>query len=425
MTEHKDNSSLPLFLAITAAVIFSVAGGWFLLDNQETIPLEPIGIPVIWPQVSAIEEISDSDQSVTDPHADLRKARLAADADVLAYPTGQSALHFYGRVLGAEPDHAVARAEFDAVLTRIAQQVSGQLAARNYDDAYRLASLVAIQEPGHPLVHDTQQTLNDYAGTLVEQAIQHAQDGNDDKSEAVLAMAAALPGRNIEYFSALRDSISEIQQSRTAAEQSRLQRAQQIAASTRAAWLAKFRGAIASGRLISPSGDSARDYLTAEGMPGDQIDQLTNELVTALVASCEDNINSNRLSDAEALLNAANELGTDEARRASLRKSLETAFVEAEASRIRTLKELVHLNIVPARYPQRAEERGTSGWVEVMFTVTPTGETANIEVSQGEPQAVFDKSAIKAVAQWTFRPLEFRGQLISQRATARLVYRLE
>jgi len=429
MTEQKDNSSLPLFLVLTTVVVVIVAGGWFLLDQQETTPSEPGDVSEVTaetpPQASAVAEIAAMDKPKTDLEAELRKARLAADADILAFPANQSALHFYGRVLSAEPHHAVAKAEFDAVLARIALQVAELLAARNYDSAFRIASLVAKQEPGHQLVQDVQQNLNDSAGALVEQAIQHAQSGNDADAESALAAAAALPGRNPEYFSALRDSITEIQQSRIATEQNQLQEAQQAAANAEAAWLAQFRNAIASGRLISPPGDNARDYLSAEEVPEGQIDQLKSELVAAIIDSCQDNIELNRLSEAEALLTAANELDEDEARVAELQASVETAFVEAEENRIRTLNELVRRKTVPARYPQRAQRLGYSGWVEVVFTVTPTGETADIEVSQAEPESMFNRSAIDAVSQWTFVPLEFRGQLISQRAIARLAFQLE
>ena len=429
MTGQNDNSSLPLFLVLTTVVVVIVAGGWFLLDQQEATAVAPIDLPEVsaetTPQPAAFGEFPRKEQPRTDLDAELRKARLAADAEILAFPADQSALYFYGRVLSAEPHHAVARAEFDAVLSRIALQVAELLAARNYDNAHSLASLVAKQEPGHQLVQDVQQALNDSAGAMVEQAIQHAQSGNDEDAEAVLAAAAALPGRNPEYFSALRDSITEIQQSRIVAERSKQQEAQQAAVSAEAAWLAKFRNAIASGRLISPPGENARDYLTDEEAPVGQIDQLTTELATAIVASCQDHIEMNRLPDAEKLLFAANELDEDQARMAGLRHLLETAFVEAEENRLRTLKELVQLKTVPARYPQRAQRLGHSGWVEVVFTVTPTGETADIEVSRAEPESVFNRSAIDAVSQWTFVPLEFRGQLISQRATARLAYQLE
>ena len=425
MTEQNDNSSLPLFLAITAVVIVTVAGGWFLLGKQQAIPIEPTEIPDLLPEPLANEDASVRGESTADFDTELRKARLAADADILAFPPEQSALFFYGRALAVEPEHPIAKAEFAAVLTRLSQVVSGHMLAQEFDDAFRLASLVARRAPGHPLVHETQQSLNEHADRLIEQAIQHAQAGNDEQVEAVVSLAERLPGRNKEYFSALRDSISEIQQSRIIAEQSRVQSAQQATASAEAAWLARFRGAIASGRLISPPGDSARDYLAADDAPADQIGQLQDELATAVVASCQDNIFANRLSDAESLLNAANELGNEKARMAGLRTALETAFVEAETSKVRMLAELVRLKIVPPRYPRRAQERGVDGWVEVMFTVTPTGETADIEVSRAEPETMFDDAAIDAVAQWTFQPLEFRGQLISQRVATRIGFRLE
>ena len=73
----------------------------------------------------------------------------------------------------------------------------------------------------------------------------------------------------------------------------------------------------------------------------------------------------------------------------------------------------------------RAEERGVNGWVEILFTVTPTGETTDIEVAQAELASLFDASAKAAVARRTFQPFEFRGQIISQRAGVRLTYRLE
>ncbi len=424
MKERTDNSSLPILLAITAAVILSVAGGWFLLQQDESAAIEPGDIPLANPQVSTPEE-TENDASIPDLDAELRKARLAADADILAYPTEQSALHFYGRFLAAEPEHPVAAAEFDAVLTRISQVVSSHLIAQEFDDAYNLAVLVARQRPDHPLVHQTQQTLNDFAGQLVEQAIQHAQDGNDENAATVLATAEALPGRNAEYFSAVRDSVSEIQQSRRAAEEDRTQRIRQAAADARTAWLEKFRGAIEAGRLIAPAGNSARDYLASPDAPDDQKDQLTDELMTALVSSCQSSIDSNQLPVAEAMLNAADELGDDEADLVKLRDSLESAFVETESSKVVRFEDLVRLKTVRPNYPRRAEARGVSGWVEVLFTVTPTGETADIEVSRAEPQTVFDESAIKAVTQWKFQPREFRGQLISQRATARLAFRLE
>ena len=144
-----------------------------------------------------------------DDNAELRKARLAADADILVFPEDQSALHYYGRVLSADPENEVANAELGTVLTRVAQTVTQHLEAEEFDQAYAIAALVAQQEPEHSLVRDTQQVLDARTEELVAEAIQHAQDGNDARAVEVLAAAEALPGRNPGYFVAVRESMAE------------------------------------------------------------------------------------------------------------------------------------------------------------------------------------------------------------------------
>jgi hypothetical protein len=38
MTDAKDNSSLPLLLSISGAVLLVAVGGWFFLDQEEPVP---------------------------------------------------------------------------------------------------------------------------------------------------------------------------------------------------------------------------------------------------------------------------------------------------------------------------------------------------------------------------------------------------
>ena len=114
-----------------------------------------------------------------------------------------------------------------------------------------------------------------------------------------------------------------------------------------------------------------------------------------------------------------------EATAADLRESLEQAHIEAESSRLIPVNELVYTKNVAARYPRTALNRGVSGWVEVIFTVTPSGETTDIEISNAEPEQVFNKAVIDAVSQWEFEPRMFRGQSINQRTVARLVFELQ
>ena len=152
---------------------------------------------------------------------------------------------------------------------------------------------------------------------------------------------------------------------------------------------------------------------------------MQGELLQALIAGCEADLESKRLVDAESKLEAALELSGDEPALAELSAALESAIVQAQSDTVLPVQELTPLEIIPARYPLTARRRDITGWVEVQFTVTPTGQTADVEVARAEPEIVFDRSAVEAVEQWLFEPKEFRGQVISQRAVARLVFRLE
>ena len=52
-------------------------------------------------------------------------------------------------------------------------------------------------------------------------------------------------------------------------------------------------------------------------------------------------------------------------------------------------------------------------------------QTSDIVVTDADPKKVFDKAAVEAVDQWVFEPVVYRGQVISQRAGARLVFSIQ
>ncbi|MDH3750031.1 MAG: energy transducer TonB [Gammaproteobacteria bacterium] len=451
MSEPQDNSSLPILLTISAAVLLTVVAGWYLLDDDFSVTT---GVPgpaadnstVAAPNGSAeselIEPVAGDEQRAESAvealveeakiepaaarlDANLRKARMAAEADLLAYPAGQSALFYYDQILEIDPDHAIARAELETVLGKIAHTVSAHMAAKEYADAHALAVLVARRHPGHELVQEVAQELDRLTGEYVEQAMQYAQDGNEDEVTTALAAAEELPGRNPEYFSALRESIDSIQNSRITAEQNRKERARLANVQASTAWVEKVRSAIVAGRLVAPAGDSAVEYLAERDSPKDQKEELTKELIDALMAECAAKISLGGLNEAERLLIAATELVGDTPDIQALRNDLESAFVATESAKFLALAEFVRLNVVPARYPSSASRRNLTGWVEIAFTVTSSGETADIEVRHADPAKVFNNAAIKAVEQWKFEPRVFRGQTISQRTGAKLVFDIQ
>ncbi len=436
MKEVKDNSSLPLLLSITGAVLAVAVGGWFLLNQDASDAPTPEAVaeaPAEEAAPAADNDVADNtetaaeaiDEALIDIDAELRKARLAADADILIFPATQSALYYYGRVLQADPEHAIANAELDAALAQVARTVADHLEAEEFGNAYEIATLVARRRPEHALVLETQQTLDDFTEQLVAEAIQHAQDGNDQQAADAFATAEALPGRNPDYFTAIRSSMDDIREVRQAAEADRAQRARLADDDARAAWAAIIRKAIADGNLISPAGASARDLLAEQNSWAEERTALTAETVTALIAAAQELIDASNPAEAEVLMTAAVELGGDADEFDALRAALENAYIELESNRIASMSELVRVKAVPPRYPRRAQEREVSGWVDVYFTITPSGETADILVNRSEPQSVFDRAAVEAVEKWAFEPVEYRGQVIAQRAGTRVVFRLE
>lgn len=443
MTDVKDNSSLPLLLTITGAVMVVVVGGWFLLGQQTRAPEAPdaeapanasTSIEAVAPEASAADAVqatraekraNNVGEAATNLDAELRKARLAADAEIFVFPASQSALYYYGRVLRADPQHAVAAAELDAVLARVSITVSEQLDNEEYEPAYEIAVLVARQVPEHELVVEVQRVLDEYTEQLVRQAIQSAQAGDDNDAVELLATVESLPGRNPEYIAAVRDSINEIRDVRVAAENDRAQRARLADGEAKVAWLQQTRAAIEEGNLVTPAGASARDLLAEQNSWVSEREQLEGEFLTALLGAAQAQMDAGELESAESLLDVAAEMNGEANGLTDARAALEEAFIAAQSNRIVSTKQLVNVTTVPPRYPRRASDRAISGWVIVEFTVTTEGTTGDIEIQQSEPERIFNKAAIDAVEQWVFKPVIYRGRTINQRAAARLNFNIE
>lgn len=66
------------------------------------------------------------------------------------------------------------------------------------------------------------------------------------------------------------------------------------------------------------------------------------------------------------------------------------------------------IKIAP-QYPTTAAAKGIEGYVDVMFDVTELGSTDNIRIIGYVPSTVFNKSVIKAVKGWKYKPNEVDG----------------
>lgn len=64
---------------------------------------------------------------------------------------------------------------------------------------------------------------------------------------------------------------------------------------------------------------------------------------------------------------------------------------------------LPFVKVAPA-YPSNAAMKGIEGYVDVLFDVTEMGTTTNIRVVGFSPSTIFNKSVIKSIKGWKYKP---------------------
>lgn len=77
--------------------------------------------------------------------------------------------------------------------------------------------------------------------------------------------------------------------------------------------------------------------------------------------------------------------------------------------------EIRPIRMDPPEYPARAMRQRQEGSVTLEFTITEEGSTDDITVVSANPPRLFDRAAIRAVADWKFEPAKFNGVPRAQR----------
>ncbi|MGH8076560.1 MAG: energy transducer TonB, partial [Lysobacter sp.] len=96
-----------------------------------------------------------------------------------------------------------------------------------------------------------------------------------------------------------------------------------------------------------------------------------------------------------------------EQRAAAQRAAAATPPVAAATTPARTASsELRALSTPSPRFPPEALRSGTSGEVQVEFTVGTDGSVSAVRVVRANPARVFDREAINAVRRWRFQPVD-------------------
>lgn len=80
----------------------------------------------------------------------------------------------------------------------------------------------------------------------------------------------------------------------------------------------------------------------------------------------------------------------------------------------------------PAEYPRRALRRNVEGSVVVSFTVTKTGDVADVQVVEADPEGYFEEAVIDAVEKYKFQPRIVNGNPVETKGISRrVVFKLQ
>jgi TonB family protein len=125
-------------------------------------------------------------------------------------------------------------------------------------------------------------------------------------------------------------------------------------------------------------------------------------------------------------MSEAREGGADEAGTAALERDIIAAQNNAQrADDIVKASQLMQTRYVDPVYPKSARERGTEGWVDLIFTVRTDGSIAEVKITAAEPVSVFEQAAMSAVRRWRYQPVQRDGRAVEQRARVRLRFTIE
>jgi protein TonB len=87
-------------------------------------------------------------------------------------------------------------------------------------------------------------------------------------------------------------------------------------------------------------------------------------------------------------------------------------------------RDVIPLVRIAPDYPPRALSRGLEGWVQVQFTITPTGTVKDAIVVNAEPKNIFDDAALKAIARWRYNP-RVEGGVAVERVGVQTIIRFQ
>ena len=401
-TKPKSNQG-DLLLWIAGGAIAAVGTAWLVITQpwkgggEEPEPTLALAIapsaatsPVLTAEAEAVaDDAAAAPEALDNP---LRMAQLAYDAGMLIEPDEYSAWTLFSRVLKEEPGNAEAREGLTKVADDLVQRGETALDQGRFDDARAAVERIRAVLPAH--------------------------EGAKSLAQKIFPEAAAInPSRPAMPLP--EPEVPRVARVETPAPTPPKPQVDPVVEAS-----AAFDKALAEGRLLTPTEQSAKHYVSVLNRLN--VDHaLTKGARTALsleflsraaqsIEALDPEAAGIWIDEAEALLGAADE----SVRKA--RSALTEQLIAMESAKPVPASALKLATYVAPTYPARASERNLEGWVDIEFTVGTDGKTRNIVVTDASHETIFRREATEAISKWQFEPRIFMGRAIEQTSFTRI-----
>jgi TonB family protein len=475
-------------LAAIGAIVIAGSGiAFWLFGGTDDIP--PDGSPAVAeeraPMLEAPLGYGSGETTATEaaesyagksPEELLDAARLALEEGRIYAPAGSSAVELYSAAADARPEDQQVAAELGAAIDRALGMAETALLESRADDAAAALDSVELVDPANERLPFLQAQLGQMQlRDAIEQARAAIREARFEDAAAALAAARMLGLPDAAEIAAVEVELAEARSEQKVEEllalaATRLEQDSLVApandnaryyyqlalsaepgnpAATQglqalASKLAlKARSEIDAGRF-----DRAGDILDEAQRLDPDSSELAN--AAAALADAREQLAAERRAEREraAARQQAAERAAEAEQRAAEAEQRAAAAQDpqpadtrnspapgaaaeaAEDSAVDTtgmvaISDLTRTRYVAPKYPRAAERRSLSGWVDVVFTVTADGTTADVEVRNSEPDDIFVNAALRAVERWEFEPVLENGVPVEKQTGVRLMFALE
>lgn len=425
-----------VMIIIGAVLVLGVGGAWWWLGDEDELPVE--AVPITRPTATTnferlpavvspvTEEAEEPPQSNLD--ALLDRARMATDAGLYTEPGGVSALDYYLAALDEDPLHPEAIAGVDTILVSVFDDARTAINNGRTDDAIATISWVKEFRPNNANIIELEAMLVEAQSARVQQVTQMISRGDFAAAESRLETLAQDRYANTAAIADAGEQLAAAQAAAREKARTDARQEQQLARQERIQGvISEYKESVAAGQLLNPEDNSARFHLqrlAAIDSNNPEIQSGHAAIVAGLIVRANTEAAQANYEAAENWLVEAEKIGVGVEKIAEVRQSIAQRQVDEQTDRVIPATELTLVRYVPPDYPSLAIRREIEGYVDVIFTVTTSGETADVEIVSGEKQNYFEKSTVEAVEQWRFEPRLFNGQAVNQRVSFRLDFKL-